>query len=142
MKVGDLISVIEPGIYVVEVADIDASLTTKNGDSMVSLQLKVVEDEDWEGSIIWDNLPVNQKAAWKWVQVWVALGGSTEDEIEGLQDLVDRCCADLVGKQLYVKVRKDSYEGKVRPKIEEYLEPGVGKSLMGAQVRHKNGVPF
>lgn len=142
MKVGDLIGALDPGIYKVEVTNVDTALTTRNGDLMVSLRLKVVNHEEWDGATVRDNLPVTQKAAWKWVQVWVALGGSTEDEVEGLQDLVDRCCADLVGKKLYVKIKKDTYEGKVYPKVEEYLEPGVGKSLMGAQERAKDRVPF
>jgi len=142
MKVGDLISVLDPGIYEVRIKDLDPTGKTKAGDPMVSLQMEVVNNEDWEGAMVWDNLPVNAKAAWKWIQVWVALGGSTEDEIEGLQDLADRCCVELPDKTIYIKVKKDTYEGKTRPKVEEYLAPGVGKSLMGAQERAKNGVPF
>jgi hypothetical protein len=142
MKVGDLLGIIEPGNYQVEVVSVDPTGKTKDGTPMVAVQYRVVDDPEWEGSTIWDNLPVTPRAAWKWIQLWVALGGSTEDEVEGLEDLVNRCVERMSGATLFVNVKRDSYNGKERAKINEYHPPEVGKALISSQKRSKEGVPF
>ena len=144
MKVEDFLVGIEPGVYILKPAWIDETAQTRNGDPMISVQWEVVKGP-YAGATVWDNLPKTQAAAFKWAQLYIAFGGSPQDEVESFEDLTKRVIdAANTGSTVYAKVVRETYQGRARARIGEYLPQDIGVKLIEAQNRAEppSDVPF
>lgn len=127
----------EPGLYKFNLSEVDAEGITEKGDRLIAIKWEEVN----EGAMVWDNIAVSQKAAWKLAQLWVALGGNEEDEVGDPDEFGDKLLQRIkdVG-EVYAVTNKSAYQGVTRSKISEYKTAEVGERLIGKQ--DVSGVTF
>lgn len=137
MKVEDYLNRLEPALYKFSLLDIDTENTTSKGDRMFVVKWEEVND----GIVIWDNIVVSRGAAWRLAQLWVALGGSEEDEVGDLDEFGDKLIEQIKNvKEVYAVTCDSTYQSATRTKISEYKTEEVGKVLIDKQ--EVSGVTF
>ena len=105
--------VMPKGVYTLEVLDATETKTgpdSKNpGSDMIKLELGVIDDEQWEGRKLWQNIVFTEKSKGMVKANLLALGYS-EDELDDPDFEVD--ADDLIGRQcqaiVNVKVNPDT----------------------------------
>ena len=123
---------LEDGIYLMRLVECDPNQRSAKEDRMILLKW---EEEDSKTSV-WDRLVVAPSAAWKLAQLWVALGGSADDEVGDLPAFAVMLVQKVNSKvAVYARLYADEWQGKKRNKIGEYLTDETGKVLQGAQGR-------
>jgi len=121
---------LEAGIYQLHLAEIDPNQTSTKEEPMILLKWEEGESKNQ----VWDRLVVSSAAAWKLAQLWVALGGSAEDEVGDLSAFSSALVAKVKEKgAVFAKVFIDEYQGKKRNKIGEYVTDDTGQILRDAQ---------
>jgi len=121
---------LEAGIYELRLAEIDPNQTSTKEEPMILLKWEGGES----GAQVWDRLVVSSAAAWKLAQLWVALGGSADDEVGDLSAFSTALVSKAREKgTVFAKVFIDEYQGKRRNKIQEYITDETGQILRDAQ---------
>lgn len=124
-------SLVPKGNYhvVIEEAGEDIS---KAGNEMANLTLTILEG-DHEGRKFWDHIVLPGQGVdivWKWKQLYTALG---EDVSEGISIDVD----DLQGRDLWIRVGHENYDGDKVARIKGYIpapsESSASSSLPAAK---------
>ena len=114
------------GVYYLSPVHIVPNAATKDGAPMV----KVVWETD-QGESVWDNLAIVKGAAFRWGQLWFGLGEDDYD-FPTVDDLARACLKKLqVGIQVYAKIKLELYNGISGPKVDCYLSPDEGITMLG-----------
>ena len=131
-------NLLNPGVYIFKLATVDAGQKTFNGDPLI----KIRWEEEETGESVFDNLTVSQKAAFRLVPLWVALGGSREDEVTDVDEFANRLIHKLSNSaRVGAVIRHETYEGKTRAKIAEYKDASAAEKLGPAQARGQGEKP-
>lgn len=97
----------------VRVEIIDAEFkTASTGNEMLSLKLKVLTEE-YEGTNIFDNCVITEKALWRLKTALKCFGVDTEGSID-----ID--AEDLIGLEGDIIVNQDEYNGKKKNTVKTY----------------------
>jgi len=127
---------LEAGTYQLRLVEIDPNAKSSKEDPMLLLKWEEAESK----TQVWDRLVVTPAAAWKLAQLWVALGGSTEDEVGDLTAFSSAIFAKLnKAGTVFAKLMVDEWQGKKRNKVAEYVTAENGAVLCGAK---QDGCPF
>ena len=115
------------GIYLLTPAYVNTDVVTGKGDPKAKV---CWEAEDGAGSV-WDDLAVIEAAAFKWAQLWFAFGEEDQD-FPTINDLANACITKLnAGLRVYAKVKMEEWDKKLGPKINCYLSPEEGETILG-----------
>jgi hypothetical protein len=121
---------LEAGVYQLHLAEVDPNQTSTKEEPMILLKWEEGESK----TQVWDRLVVSSAAAWKLAQLWVALGGSADDEVGDLSAFSSALVSKANEKgTVFAKVFIDEYQGKRRNKIQEYITDETGQILRDAQ---------
>lgn len=102
---------VPPGWYTVVVAKGTDRTTAKNNDDMISLTYEILDEGDYKGEKVFDNLVFTEGAL---PNVKVALEAMGME----LSDDVDFEASDLVGRTLMIRTKMGEYQGQKRPEVE------------------------
>ena len=102
--------VIADGSYKFQLSSAELTVAS-TGNRMIKVASDIVDDPQFNGRRIFDNLVLTPAAAWKLSQFCKALGISTKTPLDP---------DEWVGKTFYADVEGDEYEGVTRPKITKY----------------------
>lgn len=120
VKEGGSFDPIPEGLYKLCIEEIEPK-TTKNNDPMAGLTMTVVGGE-FAGRKVWDNIiiPEDDSPA-------IKIKGRTMHFLHCIDEPYEGKFAwdsdNWIGKTLFAKIWHETYEGKVRSKISEYLLP-------------------
>jgi hypothetical protein len=133
MKVDQFSSAaLDAGIYQLTLLEVDPNQKSAKEDPMILLKW----EENESRTQVWDRLVVTPSAAWKLAQLWVALGGSSEDEVGDLASFSSSLVAKVNSMgAVFAKLCVDDWQGKKRNKVAEYLTAKDGEILRSAQGR-------
>ena len=102
--------VIADGSYKFQLSSAEPTVAS-TGNRMIKVASDIVDDPQFSGRRIYDNIVLTPAAAWKLAQFAKALG------IDVKQPLAP---AEWIGKMFYADVEGEEYEGVTRPKIAKY----------------------
>jgi len=121
---------LEEGVYQLYLADVDPNQTSTKEEPMILLKWEEGESK----TQVWDRLAVSTAAAWKLAQLWVALGGSADDEVGDLSAFSAALVVKIREKgTVFAKLYIDEWQGKKRNKVGEYVTDDTGQILRDAQ---------
>lgn len=107
---------VEDGVYTVKVEKV-AQDESSSGNPMLKLEYRI-EGPKSKGAKLYDNLSLLPQSLWKLRGFLQCLGVEVEDGPTEMET------DDWVGEELNVEVTNEKYEGKDRPKVTGYQEPG------------------
>lgn len=102
--------VIPDGSYRFQLSSAEPTVAS-TGNRMIKVAGDIVDDPQYSGRRIYDNIVLTPAAAWKLAQFAKALGFSTKEPLNP---------ASWVGKTYFADVEGEEYEGVTRPKIAKY----------------------
>lgn len=112
--------VVDPGLYQFRVMnklrEVQCKAPSEN--TMVKLQLKIIDEGEFEGKVIWDQIVISPKTMWNLYQFSRSCGIDPADN-DGIVEL-----PDLDGSELTAEVDTDMYLGKPRSIIKAYRFKG------------------
>ncbi len=110
---------IPEGEYLIQIADFEQK-ESQSGNPMISFTHKVAEGP-YKGAKVWDNISLTPQALWRFRSMLESMGIDASKKLD-----VD--LASLKGKVLRVKISLETYNGKDRPRITDFLSMPVSKS--------------
>ncbi len=112
--------VVDPGLYHFVVTNKLREVACKapSENTMVKLCLKIIDEGEFEGKLIWDQIVISPKTMWNLYQFSRSCGIDPADN-DGLVEL-----PDLDGCELTAEVDTDMYLGKPRSIIKAYRFEG------------------
>lgn len=142
MKIKDILAGLPEGVYRLRLSSAERS-QSQAGRPMWTLQWEVA-DGPYLGRAIRDWLVVTGEGLRRWAQLYIALGGSPEDEVRTTEELAERCLSRLqAGALVWGEVALQAGpDGLARPKIRAYHEETAGKLLAQQRARRDSMVPF
>lgn len=111
---------VPPGQYTLRVIEAKED-TSKNGNDMVVLKLRVIRDDGAEGPALFDRLVAIPTASWKIDQFLAACGHAPQEGEEVSLD-VD----EMIGWECQAELGIRTYEGKKSNEVTNYLLPDPG----------------
>lgn len=146
MKVGDFGKPLESGLHLLVLKEIKDDQLTGKGDPMIGLRWQA---DDASGQV-WDNIAINEATGWKMRQLYLALGGSDEDDFESIVEFGDALLDKLsLDATVYATTDIDTYTAtkgpdkgleKTKAIVVEYKPEEEGAVLM--QQKPQRDVPF
>jgi len=101
--------------YKVKIAKAERS-QSQQGNAQIKVTFEMIEPEKYEGKTLVDYLTLTRKAAWRIGNLFDAVG------IKWSQKIMEFKTSKLVGQELGITLADDSYNGRVRSKVADYLD--------------------
>lgn len=112
---------VPPGDYTLRVIDA-AEDTSKEGNDMIRLRLRVIHDDDGrEGPVLFDYLVITPKAAWKIDQFLAACGHAPDEGEEVHLDV-----GHMIGWECRAELAETAWQNRKNNKVLNYLLPDPG----------------
>lgn len=108
---------VPPGTYQLRVIEA-AEDTSKSGNDMVKLKLRVIKPDGSEGPALFDYLVLSESAQWKIDQFLAACDNHPG---EGEQVIID--VDAMIGWECEAELTVETYEGKKSNKVGNYVVP-------------------
>lgn len=126
---------IPEGEYLLQIAEFEEK-ESQSGNPMISFTHKVAEGP-YKGAKVWDNISLTPQALWRFRAMLESLGIDASKKVD-----VDLNA--LKGKILRVKISLETYNGKDRPRITDFLQgtAGLGKSSGGSSIKKGSNVVY
>ena len=105
---------VEPGTYKLRVIEAEED-TSKSGNDMVKLKLRVIKDDGREGPALFDYLVLSETTGWKIDQFLSACG-----EHPGEGEDVDLDVDKMIGWECEAELTVETYQGKKSNKVQAY----------------------
>lgn len=112
--------------YKVKVAKAERS-KSQQGNSQIKVTFEFIEPEKYEGKTLIDYLTLTRKAAWRIGNLFDAVG------IKWSQKVMEFKTGKLVGKELGITLADDTYNGRVRSKVADYLDLETIESILSGE---------
>lgn len=142
MKIRDLLTGIPEGVYRVVLAGVQEG-NSQAGRPMYTLDWEIV-DGLYTGQSIRDWLVLTSEGLRRWAQLYVATGGSPDEEVTTVAELAQQCLKRLKGgAMVWVEVEhRAGNDGVPRPRVRTYHDPKHGEVLAAQYRRREEQVPF
>lgn len=142
MKIRDILAGLPDGVYLLRLVEAELA-QSQAGRPMRVLRWEVATGP-YQGREIRDWLVVTGEGLRRWAQLYLALGGSEDDEVRTVDELAEKCLARLragttVWGEVVVQAGPD---GIARPKVRAYHGEAQGKILAQQYARRNSMVPF
>lgn len=142
MKIGDILAGLPEGVYQLRL--VSAELSQSQAGRPLRVLRWEVATGTYAGKEIRDWLVLTSEGLLRWAQLYVAAGGSREEDVQTVDELARRCLAKLQdGRLVWAEViQQVAPGGTPRAKIRTYLEPKAGELLAQQYARRDSMVPF
>ena len=107
--------IVPAGVYTLRVIEAEED-TSKGGNDMVKLKLRVVKDDGKDGPALFDYLVFTESSFWK-IDAFL----KSADKHPGEGEEVELDCDDMIGWEVRAKLTVDTYNGKQSNKVDAYL---------------------
>jgi uncharacterized protein DUF669 len=112
--------------YKVKIAKAERS-KSQQGNSQIKVTYEFIEPEKYEGKTLVDYLTLTRKAAWRIGNLFDAVG------IKWSQKVMEFKTSKLIGKELGITLADDTYNGRVRSKVADYLDLETINSILSGE---------
>ncbi len=142
MKVRDLLAGVPEGVYQLRLVESEMK-SSQAGRPMYALRFEIA-DGPYAGREIRDWLVLTAEGFRRWAQLYLAVGGSEQDEVRDISDLAQRCLSRLqTGKTIWAEVAsRAGPDGLPRPRVQAYWDGERGRLLADQYARRDSQVPF
>lgn len=106
---------VEPGDYKLRVAEAKED-TSKSGNDMIKLTLRVIKDDGTDGSMLFDYLVFTESSRWK-VDAFLQSCGKHPGDGQSLDIDVD----DMIGWECEATLAVEEFDGKKSNKVVSYI---------------------
>lgn len=106
------------GEYRLRITDVSSETAQSSGNQYFNWEYEVVGG-DFDGCKVWDITTITEKALWRLVVLLKAAGFDGDFDTDDL----DAIWKAVEGKTLRAKLFVETYEGKGRAKVGEYIAP-------------------
>lgn len=142
MKIRDLVAGVPEGLYRARLAK-TSQTTSQAGRPMYILDWEIVDPPAYAGQTVRDWLVLTGEGLRRWASLYLAMGGSPDDEVSTVAELAERCLAKARQALVWVEVEtRPGNDGVPRPRVRAYHAPEQGQVLAAQYARRESMVPF